>query len=249
MQQRLPTKLDKEPLIDAIFEMRLVSTAPLSSILPGILFSQLGNVTGIERLPAADLPKPVRDLDQNLRFAPTVRVVWQKFWVLLSDQSISLACTLPYPGWAEFRAAILQVLNIVEKTKFIERVERYSLKYVDLIESSDLGEQAAFVNLTLKLGAHLLEKENFQVRLEIPEQSFINAVQLVSAATATLADQTQKQGLIIDIDTIQNVDGIGLAKLIENFPDRLTEIHKTNKSTFFSCLTDKALQSLGPKYE
>jgi hypothetical protein len=38
MTNKLPTKLKKEPLVDAVFELRFYSSAPASSIFPGFFF-------------------------------------------------------------------------------------------------------------------------------------------------------------------------------------------------------------------
>ena len=115
------------------------------------LASYLANLTGgatIERLPIADLPKQIRDSDPNLRYAPTIRMQWQKFLLLLSDQSVAVGCKLPYPGWGEFRSAIMRTLDIIGDTNVVERVERYSLKYVDILESSDLGRTSVVCEFT-----------------------------------------------------------------------------------------------------
>ena len=248
MQNMLPTKLSKEPLIDAVFEARFTSQAPLSSILPGILFS-LGTGISIEQTPAAALPKQIRDSDPNLRFAPVIKMEWGNFFVLLSDQSVAVACKLPYPGWTSFKTAITRVLELTGSLPLIEQVERYSLKYVDIIESSEIGDQASFVNLKVNLGNQTLEREAFQVRIEVPQGSLINAVQLVSSATATIPDGTIKNGLIIDIDTIQNTNGLVFSELLNGFSDRLDDMHKANKTMFFECLAPATLTSLGPRYD
>ena len=63
MTDALPIKLLKEPLIDAVFELRFMSSISASNVLPGYLFSKLDGKKTIERLPAADFPRPMRDMD------------------------------------------------------------------------------------------------------------------------------------------------------------------------------------------
>lgn len=63
---QLPAKLKKEPLADAIFEIRFTSAIPGSNIIPGALASRLGtDDPKFERLPASDIPSRVRDMDPS----------------------------------------------------------------------------------------------------------------------------------------------------------------------------------------
>ena len=96
---KLPLKLGKEPLIEALFEMRFKATAPVSNILPGLLFTKFKGEKKIEKLPAAQLPEELRKVDPSLHYAPLLRIYWDRFMILTSDRSSGLACKMPYPGW------------------------------------------------------------------------------------------------------------------------------------------------------
>ena len=63
----LPTNLKKDPLVDAVFEIRFSSSIPASSVVPGILFSKLKGQAQIERLPASDIPSQLRMLNPALQ--------------------------------------------------------------------------------------------------------------------------------------------------------------------------------------
>jgi hypothetical protein len=49
----LPTKLKKEPLVDAVFELRFSSTVAASNVIPAILLARLKKPPRMERLPAS----------------------------------------------------------------------------------------------------------------------------------------------------------------------------------------------------
>jgi hypothetical protein len=83
----LPKKLKKEPLIDAIFEIRFLSDFQASEIIPGFLFSKLGGKKSVISLPAAQLPKTVREGDPNLKFSPTVQLDWEAFSIYIGDKN------------------------------------------------------------------------------------------------------------------------------------------------------------------
>src|SRR5215216_8126973 len=69
--QPLPTKLRKEPLVDAVFEIRFSASIPATSVLPGFFFAKLGTPQWkVDRLPVADLPSQIRSADPNLRYQP-----------------------------------------------------------------------------------------------------------------------------------------------------------------------------------
>ncbi len=40
-QMKLPLKVRKEPLVEAVFEMRFDASLPASNILPGVIFGEL----------------------------------------------------------------------------------------------------------------------------------------------------------------------------------------------------------------
>ncbi|MEQ6343010.1 MAG: TIGR04255 family protein [Gammaproteobacteria bacterium] len=246
---KLPTKLKKEPLIDAVFELRFTSVVPASSILPGILFSQLNGDKSIERLGAADLPKQVRDADPNLQYAPIIRINWGSFLIFISDRSVAVACKLPYVGWSAFKPAIIEVVRLLKDVGIIKSVQRYALKYVDLLPALDAKDQVSLLNIEISLGNHKLEKEIFQVRVEIPKDGFTHAVQVASSAEATMLDGVKKEGIIVDIDTAKNIDNEGLDGFLENLPYKLDAIHATNKAMFFDCLKPETIIALEPVYD
>ena len=103
MIETLPSKLKKEPIIDALFEMRFTSATSASSIVPGVLFSKLSGDKTIERLPTEQIPKQLLESEPNLRFAPLVRLHWDNFLISIGDRSLAVACKMPYPGWKTFR--------------------------------------------------------------------------------------------------------------------------------------------------
>lgn len=247
--QTLPKKLKKEPLIDAAFEVRFTSAFPAGGVLPGLLFGNLDGDKKIEQLPMSQLPQVMRDAEPNLRFAPLSRLDWEQFYINVGDRSVSVGFKHPYPGWNSFKPAIIKVMDVLKDANVIMSVERYSLKYIDLLPSTDLREQVSFLDFSVTLAGHKLEDEAFQIRLEIPSDGFIHAVQVVSSATATLHTGESRQGLIVDVDTIANQQGWTFEDLLSGFSDKLEAIHQANKKVFFDCLKPKTITALEPEYD
>ena len=131
----LPKQLEHEPLVDAVFEVRLNGVPPLADILPGFLLHDFGKEAKVVRLPAADLPFPMRQDDPNLQFMPIQRVEISGFSILLGDRNVIVSCRLPYPKWPNFKPVILDVMSRVAKIGLPGSIERYSVKNVNLIQA------------------------------------------------------------------------------------------------------------------
>jgi uncharacterized protein (TIGR04255 family) len=128
----LPLKLGIEPLVDVIVEIRFKTDLPASTVLPGMLFNALSGPKSIERLPHAEIPAPIRHGNPELRYAPTIRVNWGQFFISVGDYSMSVACKLPYLGWAAFKPGVLQVMQVFTAAGFARSVERCAFKSTDV---------------------------------------------------------------------------------------------------------------------
>jgi uncharacterized protein (TIGR04255 family) len=249
MSSDLPTKLAREPLIDVVFEARFASRVALAAVLPGYLFGRLGNVESIDALPAGQIPAQMRAADPNLLFAPLARVVWRDFFILVSDSSVAVACKLPYPGWIKFRSAIEEVMGHVRSCGLTQSLQRYSLKYVDLIESGNAVGQAAKFNWNIRLGNTQVKDQNTVLRVELEQHGHTNSVSFASHANVRLWNGTERAGALLDVDS----SNLGAPPAIEKFFDELATlldaIHDSNKRTFFECLTAQGLAELEPVYE
>ena len=248
MRSGLPIKLAREPLIDVVFEARFTSRAALAAVLPGYLFGRLQNVESIEPLPAAQLPAQMRMADPNLLFAPLARVVWRGFFIIVSDSSVAVACKLPYPGWQSFRVAIEEVMGHVQSSGLIQSLQRYSLKYVDLIEIGGVGEQASKFNWSIRLGNTQVTNQNTVLRVEIEQYGHLNSVSYASHANAKLWNGIEKSGALLDVDSSSLGEPPSADNFFNEIPSLLDAIHDSNKRTFFECLTPLGLAELEPVY-
>lgn len=245
----LPKRLRKEPLLDALFECRLDVRFPISNIIPGFFFSDIEGDKHLERLPHAEIPEAIRNSDPNLQYLPLIRIRSDNYSFLIGDRSAAVACNLPYRGWNDFKSAIIHMIKVLKKTGLINGIVRYSIKYVDLIQSNDPADQVGLANFSLKIGSRSLTNEPYQVRMDIPADGFINVVQIISGVKVNLPDKSSLEGVVIDIDTIKNTDGISLEEMEQNLDDALEHIHKISKAAFFDCLTKETIMRLEPEYE
>jgi uncharacterized protein (TIGR04255 family) len=249
MISKLPTKLLKGPLVDAAFEIRFDGAIPLSAVLPGHLFSKWGGGL-IERLPVAEIPEQIRAGDPNLQFAPLVRLKIDNFFISVSDRSLQVSCRYPYPGWAVFENQILQTLESINSINLVGPVIRYSLKYTDVLPAELLENASDYLDARIAIGGRSIELTKINLQTEIIEDNAINLLQIAGKVEAQILETGEaKSGMLIDIDSIRQVDSISLGDFIVGAKEELTSLHTVNKKIFFDCLSEKGLVALEPSYD
>jgi uncharacterized protein (TIGR04255 family) len=245
---QLPTRLGKEPIVDAVFEVRFRGTLPgPSNVLPGFLYSKLGSsVRKVEELPAAQIPAAIRASDPNLANAPLTRIHWGAFFILVGDSVLTLSCSIPYPRWQAFRQAIVELYGHLADLPFITQVDRWSMKYVDLF---DFPDPLNFLRLGIQIGDQKLSRENFQLRVELPRGDKMHVIQAISSANAQLMNGEFRSGSMLDVDTIFAGSPLPKDAFISRLPDLADDLHRANKELFFECLSEAGLRHLEPSYE
>jgi uncharacterized protein (TIGR04255 family) len=246
---KLPISLEREPLIDAVFEVRMGGTPHLSDILPGYLFSQLEPRPTIQRLPIADVPQAIRSADPNMAFAPVVRLDWQEFMISFGDRNLAIGCKLPYPKWPRFKEVILKIVEMASLIEPFGNVERYSIKYVNIIQASVLSEQIRKIDMSIKVGEVQAKSDNLSVQVQREEGDTLHILSVVTGAQASLQDGRVIEGIVVDIDSIRSVNFPNLASFRQGLENAVETLRLSNKKKFFSCLTPAAIADMGPSYD
>ena len=246
---RLPQRLKHEPLIDALFEVRLDGTPPLADILPGFLLHELSPKPDVKRLPAAEIPQPMRANDPNLQFALLSRIEWSDYFISVGDRNIVISCKLPYPKWPKFKLAILDITKRIAKAEIAGKVERYSVKYINLIGAPTLDEQLAKINMGVTLGSINVDADHINMQVHRTEGKFVHILSIINGATGQLADGSELFGVVVDIDSICNIEEIDYSTFATNLEPNLEEIRQQNKVKFFDCLTPATIEEMEPVYE
>jgi uncharacterized protein (TIGR04255 family) len=246
---KLPISLQHEPLIDAVFEVRMGGMPHLSDILPGYLFSQLEPRPTIQRLPIADVPQAIRSADPNMAFAPVVRLDWREFMISFGDRNLVIGCTLPYPKWPRFKEVILDIVQKASSIAPAGNVERYSIKYVNIIQANVLSEQIRKIDMSIKVGEVQAISDNLSVQVQREEGDTLHILSVVTGAQANLQDGRVIEGTVLDIDSIRSVNFPDLASFRQGLESSIETLRLSNKKKFFSCLTSAAIEEMGPSYD
>jgi uncharacterized protein (TIGR04255 family) len=246
IHQPIPQRLKREPLIEALWEIRFSNDKEsVVELLPGLIYKVIGAAyPKIQRLPAGNLPPAILQQDANLRYVPTTRLIGDRYSIQLGEHVVSLSCPRPYTGWEKFQIKIQELAQVLKETILLTRPERFSLKYVDVIPVSDTPSIDP-LEVVLKLGTHELNHRPVQLRTEIHEDKFLHIVQIVSPAQATLPTGEKFEGVLVDIDTICQQES---SDFWLNFDELLDQAHGLSKRLFFRLLKAKTINRLEPEY-
>lgn len=248
MAEKMPLKLKREPLIEAVWEIRFASARQsVADLLPGIVFNTLDKYRNIVRLPSADIPAPIVEQDPNLKYVPTIRLEGGNHAVQIGKHVVSLSCRRPYSGWKMFSPNIRELIGMLRNTKLIDQLERFSLRYINLIEL-DQPPRLSCLNLELKLGSYGIHTRPVQLRTELTENELTYIIHIMSPVEVSLLGEDEKRrGVLLDIDTIRQVKEKG--ETWTEVETHLDEVHLASKRMFFDLLTPETLVRLGPEYE
>lgn len=246
---KLPKTLDREPLVDAVFEVRMGGAPQLADLLPGALFGQLMPKPTLQRLPAAEIPQPIRDQDPNLAFSPVIRLDWGEFTISFGDRNLVIACKLPYPKWPAFKDAILGIVAKVAQVGIAGPVERYSVKYVNLIQAPTLADQIAKINLAVRVGDVEAKDDHLSVQVHRNEGDTLHIMSVVTGAQGKMPDGKIVFGAVVDVDSIRMAHFSDFGAFAAQLEPAVESLRQSNKIKFFSCLTEATINEMGPKYD
>lgn len=186
--------------------------------------------------------------DPVLRFTPIQRLDWEQFLISIGNSNIVISCKLPYPKWPAFKEAILDILERVERVGIAEKVDRYAVKYVNLIQGEDLSKQLQKIQLKIELGDLTVNQDQLSLQVHRNEEDIVHILSIVTGADGHLQTGEHLYGVIVDIDSIKEVGGVPFAGFADSFKQDLENLRQSNKAKFFGCLTNDTIESLGPVY-
>jgi uncharacterized protein (TIGR04255 family) len=247
---RIPKRLNKEPLIEAIWQAQFEPQEglPIGDLLPGILYSALKieypNLQ-LHRLPTADIPALVAQFDPNLRFSAKYRMEesGSPFLFQVGDRIVSINCRKPYAGWSVFKERILKLLDVIESSGWVPVPERHSLRYIDLLTLDPAPELKA-LQTEFQIGQWSLQNRPIQMRVEIGDGDYNHVVQIATPAEADLPEG-RFQGSVIDLETFPS----SRTGSWQDIRDQLDQIHDRSKTVFYNqLLTTEAITLMEPEY-
>jgi uncharacterized protein (TIGR04255 family) len=250
MPKPLPNKLKKEPIVEAVCQLRVSSNVALNTFFPGLLLAKHeADVSDIQQLPTAMIPEQMRAAQPELSFMALVQLKFKGVLVLVGERSVTISNAAPYLGWGGFKPLIQEVFKDLFDSKLVGWVERYSIKYTNVLKAGEALDHLKALDWSLKVGELDLIKNATMLRTETLTDGLMTIVTIGGGVTVQAAGQAPVQGSLIDIDTVcankpQNADAF-----LASMSSELDRIRGVNKAAFFECLTNEAIDALDPVYE
>lgn len=239
-----------DPIVEALFEIRFsCHQSTPGNLLPGVLYPAIRDAFPISQtLDVSGIPVEIRDHDPNLRYAAVQRFQGDKAIVNIGPRSFNVVSPKPYMGWSEFKPLILECLEKLWQTGFINRVERYSLRYINIFPAgSEPKVQFSKVIFNGILGKFDLSQGATQILTDIYHKGILNKVTVSANANAEIHKTREIiSGLMLDIDSIQMVPP---KDFWENAADCIELVHDSETDIFFGTASQEALAEYGYTYE
>lgn len=249
----IPTRLEKSPLTQVVFELRIASHKQLPQLLPGILFNQFGKDIEVKELPMAMPPaisEQLKSLNPQLRYQPEKVIRKENVTINLGENIIAFICEDSYLGWQSFSGNIKKVLEMISKSFDGITIERYSMKYINILSDTE-----GFVSSKLKLkietdGEDICGKNQFfSLRTDYRISNVVCVVTIISHAAAKNSNMTVvKTGTLLDVDAICEPYNGNLSDFLSDFAVKTEVVHGIAKDRFFDLVSDVQLEKFGPVY-
>jgi uncharacterized protein (TIGR04255 family) len=244
---RLPVRLQRPPLVEAVFEIRFEPRKEtVADLLPGLIYAELKEILDTtEQLPVASIPRIVRQEKDELRYQPLVKISGGNHNVLVGDRVITTTQTPPYDGWRAFKKYCARVLRAVQATELIGAIDRYAFKCINILDLKG-RLPTALINGKIELANYPIRKDGLRLRAELEEvDGFITVVELGSEAIVTIGSDVRR-GLLISLDTSRNAVTTDFWSALDSHLDRS---HDALKRVFFTLIPESVIGEYGPQWE
>jgi len=243
--EKLPIRLELDPIVEAVFELRFISSYPPEAVF-GIIYQiiqkEYPNMKNIS-LPITQIPGAVRNLDPNLKYKPHNKLQSNLWGINVGPNVISFSAQNPYMGWFKWKEIITKILKRIIDVEIFNVIERSGLRYINFIEKSVLQ----VTNVDITIVGKKLNAQQTSLRTEFQEDNYTETIQILNNANMFI-DNKQKFGSLIDIDIAKDFANENVNFIYKEIENLLEESHSKVKSLFYKFLKDDYLNSLKPIY-
>ena len=249
MPKRQPVRLNKEPLVEAVCQLRVAGKVALNTFFPGLLLAKHpADVSELLQSPMAMIPEQLRSMQPEMAFASLVQLRFKGVLVMIGERAITVSNPAPYLGWPGFKSLIVEVFTVLFESTLVASVERYSLKYTNVLKANEAPDSLGALAWSLSVGQLDLNKRATTVQTEMLTDGLVTIITLGGGVTVQAVGQAPVQGSLIDVDTICQNKPQSAKAFAASMSGELDRIRRVNKETFFECLTDEAINELDPVY-
>lgn len=244
-QTALPDRIDPDAIIEALVEFRFEHAELPEAIVGRLLDASLWAAYSQARLPSADIPQPIKEMDPNLRFQPIIELKKTDGTRVakIGGHVFSYHVLGNYPGWAIFYQEIDEVLSIITHKLRLSNFSRLGFRYINLFwpethHVTGLSE----TNIAISIGGDRLTDS---LNLNYMRKFDTNHTVTVKIATPDLVVTTNVRtgfSLLCDIDVATKIDvpmsGLDATK------KWIEAAHNIEKTEFFKILRSDITEKL-----
>jgi uncharacterized protein (TIGR04255 family) len=241
---KLPIKIEKDLISEAIFELKFSTNIPSGAVF-GVIYkviaNKYSNVPNIA-LPILEIPETIRNSDPNLRYQAYNRLKIDNYNISIGPRVINFSVQKPYIGWTQWRTFINNILNDLINSDIFNIIESSGLRYINAIKDNVFS----LINVNIEISEKKLSEQPTILRTEIKDEKYISVLQI--ANSALIKNNVDKfDGSVIDIDVLRKLE-MNNSDFKDEYMNILDEAHTKEKELFFKILKKDFLQSLKPVY-
>lgn len=240
---RIPKRLDKCPLVDALIEIRFNSDLD-KSVIFGFIYGLIKDTYPgpVVKLPLSQIPAQIRDNDPNLQYKPLYRIEGDSTILQIGTDVLCLSSMIPYIGWDVLSEKAITIINKLYGAGVIKNVLRLGHRYVNFFE----GNIEDKLNMSFSFVPQY-KRENSQIRTEVIDGNYVNTLQYSNSAVyKPTTTAPELKGCLIDIDTFRAYNDDSFARSVKH---EINAAHISEKTLFYSLLKPDFIKELGPVYE
>lgn len=242
--ETVPTKLKKDAIAEALCELRFESHEFPELVVGRLASNPAWKSFDKVRLPASDIPEPVRTADPNLKFQPTLQLTEQKKnrIVKVGSHVISYHVTKPYCGWKNFCDELRVLVEYVYKTLDALSCSRFGFRYINILTSSEhFIKNIGDLNYSISIGNEKLKSPvSLSYMREFSDHH--NALVKIVSPEFVLGNPPQSFSALIDVDVFTPEQPTN--NDVESIMRWLEEAHNIEKKEFFSLIPNNIIDKL-----
>jgi uncharacterized protein (TIGR04255 family) len=240
---KIPKRLKRNPIIDAVAEVRFTSSLPSEAII-GLVYENVKEKFGQPKsLPILQLPAALREKDPNLRYQACYRFDKPGNVLLVGPHNIALS-TVPYTDWAGATPLLSELLTKVDQIKLFQSVDRIGLRYVNFFERLNIFEH---ITLSIEINKQSIAARTIVLRTEAEVDGFKVITNVTNTAESSTAGE-KKDGSLLDIDIVKERPELRGASLPSELLRLFTEANQLADDAFFGLVKEPLFARFEPEY-
>ncbi len=237
-------RLKTDGIKEALFEMRFDTPVVPEAVIGRLTDADVWADFVPTRMPSADIPQQLRQVDPNLRFQPSyeLRRGAPTEMIRIGPNSLSYHQFAPYPGWLTFFPSLEQVVRTLFEKIGDLRPVRLGFRYVNALGGRVHGiESAGDLALNVVVG----DDQKFvptMFALNYRQQNLASHVEQIQVATPDYVQGDQDFSVLVDIDifTPDNYIVVGADDVLK----WIDTSHDLLKENFFKLLPNDTIERL-----